>query len=821
MTSQTTCRHCGDPVTVMSPAGPDFCCLGCAGAFELLGEMGLKSYYNRRSIDPKARPLRPDSDEIAAVIFTDLANTDDDGIHHLNLMVDGIHCAACVWLIETLLQRNQNVIRARVNMTTRRLHLAWRGAISDVDDLVKPVLQMGYRLIPFDPKALEQATQARNKELLRCLAVAGFAAGNVMLLSVSVWAGYFQGMGGATRDFFHWISALIALPAATYAGMPFYRSAIGAIRNGRVNMDVPISLGVILALTMSLVETARGGPHAYFDSAITLLFFLLVGRYLDSRARGQARSAAEHLLSLNARSVTVLEDDGTRRLIAPDKAKPGMIIMVAAGERIGIDGEILDGQSDVDTSLITGESIPASTKPGMTVFAGTTNISAPLRIRVTATGQTTLLAEIVRLMENAEQGRAKYVALADRVAKSYAPVVHILSASTFLGWWLIGGIGWQEALMNAIAVLIITCPCAIALAVPVVQVIATGRLLRAGILVKSATALERLTKVRGVLFDKTGTLTTGKPELVGNPPPQTLELAAAIAANSTHPLSRALVRAAGNVNPIANVQEHPGLGLSVDMSAQMAGKMPGEKTDSTVRLGSRAFCGIAENADLPVDITGPEIWLQEPGRAATRFVFRDTPRNDAAQVIDALRQRDFDVALLSGDRAATVSQLANTLGIREWKAQLSPADKATEVTRRAGEGKLDLMVGDGINDAPALAAAHASMSPASAAEISQNVADIVFQGDRLSAVIEAIDVARKSDRLVLQNFALSFAYNLITIPLAVSGMVTPLVAAVAMSSSSLIVIANALRLRAGVEKPAVTDRSSASLRPQQAGVPSA
>ncbi len=809
MTPQTTCRHCGDPVTSMSPVGPDFCCRGCAGAFELLGDLGLKSYYSRRSIDPKARPLRPDSDEIAAVNFTDLVSTDDEGVHHLNLMVDGIHCAACVWLIETLLQKNPSVLHARVNMTTRRLRLTWNGDIADVDELVKPVLQMGYRLIPFDPAALEQATQARNSELLRCLAVAGFAAGNVMLLSVSVWAGYFQGMGGATRDLFHWISALIALPAAIYAGMPFYRSAWGAIRNRRVNMDVPISLGVILALGMSLAETMRGGPHAYFDSAITLLFFLLVGRYLDSRARGQARSAAEHLLSLNARSVTVLADDGTRRLIAPDKAKPGMIVLVAAGERIGIDGEILDGQSDIDTSLITGESIPNTAKPGTTVFAGTTNISAPLRIRVTATGQTTLLAEIVRLMENAEQGRARYVALADRVAKSYAPVVHLLSGTTFLGWWLIGGIGWQDALMNAIAVLIITCPCALALAVPVVQVIATGRLLRAGILVKSATALERLTRIRGVIFDKTGTLTTGKPELISNPDDDTaLELAASIAANSTHPLSRALVRAAGNVTPIANVSEHPGQGLSAELPA------------GTVRLGSRAFCGIAENADLSSHIAGPEMWLQEPGRAATRFVFRDAPRHDAEQVIETLSSRGFDISLLSGDRAVTVARLAETLGIRDWKAQLSPADKANEIARRAENGKCDLMVGDGINDAPALAAAYASMSPASAAEISQNVADIVFQGDRLSAVIEAIDVARKSDRLVRQNFTLSFAYNLITIPLAVSGMVTPLIAAIAMSSSSLIVIANALRLRSGRDKQRAEDPSALPVHAQEAGAPS-
>ncbi|HCK20542.1 MAG TPA: heavy metal translocating P-type ATPase, partial [Thalassospira sp.] len=684
-----SCRHCGEPVTALSPAAPDFCCSGCAGAYALLGELGLTSYYNRRAIDPKVRALRPDEDEVANVDFTELASTDGDGNHHLNLMVDGIHCAACVWLIETLLQRNPNVLQARVNMTTRRLRLSWQGELGDIDDIIRPVMQMGYRLIPFDPAALEQATASRNKELLRCLAVAGFAAGNVMLLSVSVWAGYFQGMGGATRDLFHWISALIALPAAAYAGLPFYRSAVGAIRNRRVNMDVPISLGVILALGMSLAQTIRGEPHAYFDSAITLLFFLLIGRYLDGRARGQARSAAEHLLSLNARSITVVEPDGTRRLIAPQKAVPGMIVLVAAGERIGIDGKVVDGQSDVDTSIITGESIPVLNRPGATVFAGTTNISAPLRIEVTATGGNTLLSEIVRLMENAEQGRARYVAIADRVAKAYAPVVHTLSLATFVGWWLIGGIGWQDALMNAIAVLIITCPCALALAVPVVQVIATGRLLRAGILVKSATALERLTKVTGIIFDKTGTLTTGKPELVGEPDQDKLLFAAGMAANSNHPLSRALVRAAGNVTALPNVSEQAGLGLVT----------PGPS--GPIRLGSRAFCDVAENADVPSDIAGPELWLSEPGVAPTRFVFRDTMRSDAPDVIDNLRTRGFEMTLLSGDRESTVRQLAETLGIPVWQARMSPTQKAAHIQTRSDEGKCDLMVGDGINDAPA------------------------------------------------------------------------------------------------------------------------
>lgn len=782
MNAITACRHCGEPVTASSPAGPDFCCHGCEGAYALINDLGLQSYYARRSVDPNIRALKPEEEGLGAFDFTDLVSTGQDGLCRLDMMIDGLHCAACVWLIESILQKQPGVSHARVNMTTRRLHLEWQGDTADITHLIAPVFQMGYRLIPYDPATLERATDQRNRELLRCLAVAGFAAGNVMLLSVSIWAGYIQGMGEFTRDLFHWLSALIAVPAVAYAGRPFFRSALGALRHGRVNMDVPITLAVLLALGMSLFETMRGAEHAYFDSAITLLFFLLIGRYLDGRARSQARSAAEHMLTLRARSITVIAGDGTRKLLAPEKAIPGMVVLVAAGERVGIDGDIIDGQSDIDTSVISGESLPSPVTVGSRVFAGTMNLSAAIRVKITATGDSTLLAEIVRLMENAEQGRAKYVALADRVARAYAPVVHSLAAITFIGWWLLAGANWQDALMNAIAVLIVTCPCALALAVPVVQVLATGRLLKAGILVKSATALERLTKIDGVIFDKTGTLTTGRPELVSTPDANSLKLAASMAANSSHPLSKALVRAAGDTVVAARVREHPGQGLS----------MMGPTGE--IRLGSREFCG-ANHAVIPAsDVAGPEMWLAEPGKSAVRFGFRDLPRPDAATTIASLHRAGLPTRLLSGDREENVRQLATELEIHDWQAGLSPAQKVDVVKQRSTNGHHDLMVGDGINDAPALAAAHASMSPASAAEISQNAADIVFQGDRLGAVMTALDVAKTADRLVRQNFTLSFAYNIVTIPLAIAGVVTPLIAAIAMSTSSLVVIANALRL---------------------------
>ncbi|MBC7907172.1 MAG: heavy metal translocating P-type ATPase metal-binding domain-containing protein, partial [Rhodospirillaceae bacterium] len=500
------CRHCGSDI----PPGfeGDFCCRGCDGAYTLVQGLGLETYYRRRAVDPALRPLRPEDESTHD--FSAHVSLDDKGEASLHLMVEGIHCAACIWLIEALLSKQPGILWARVNMTTRRLVVRWDPARADATTLLDPVIKVGYRLVPYDPAKLGRETEKNEKDLLKALAVAGFAAGNVMLLSVSVWAGHFSYMGPATRDLMHWISALIVLPSVLYCIRPFARSALSALRAGRTNMDVPITLGVTLACAMSLAETMRGGDYAYFDSAITLLFFLLIGRYLDSRARGRARSAAEHLLTLDAVAVTVIDADGTQRLMPPSKVCAGASIMVAAGERIGVDGVVTDGVSDIDTSLISGESVPVAVASGAKVFAGTINLSAPLRLTVSAVGERTLLAEIVRMMEVAEQGRARYVALADRVARWYAPVVHVAALGTFLGWTFGVGAPWQQALLNAVAVLIITCPCALALAVPVVQVIASGRLLRQGILLKSATALERFAEIDTVVFDKTGTLTLGK-----------------------------------------------------------------------------------------------------------------------------------------------------------------------------------------------------------------------------------------------------------------------------------------------------------------------
>ncbi|MFN4230883.1 heavy metal translocating P-type ATPase [Parvibaculum sp.] len=715
----------------------------------------------------------------------------DDGLARLDLVVAGMHCAGCLRKVEGALKGLEGVDYARANLSTKRVAVRWDPARLKARAILRALADTGFTAVPFDPKLLGTLDQRESRSLLKALGVAGFAAANVMLVSVSVWSGLVTDMDETTRSFFHWVSALIALPAIAYAGQPFFRSALKALRAKTMNMDVPIALAVILATAMSLVQTMVNARHVYFDASVTLLFFLLIGRYLDVQARTKACSAAENLLGLRATAATLIAPDGAHRSIAVESLEPGMKVLVVSGARIPADGEVVTGTSDVDTSLVTGESVPEQVKPGTSVFAGTLNLGAPLIIRVTKRDDESLLAEIVRLMETAEQGRARYVRIADRAARIYSPSVHIMAAATLVLWFALGA-HWETALTYAISVLIITCPCALGLAVPVVQVVATGRLLRQGVLVKAADGLERLAQADTIVFDKTGTLTLGRPRLVNGEEMSAGELAlgAGLAAASRHPLAIALA-AHGGVSPrpiLDEVREEPGMG----MEAKLNGK--------TVRLGNADFaCGTQGAAH-----GGSELWLWQEGERPVCFRFEDTPRPDARETIAALKARGFDIELLSGDREPAVRRLAEELGIRKWRAGARPADKIARLEELESEGRKIAMIGDGLNDAPALRAAHVSISPADAADVSQTAADFIFQGTQLAPVVEAVDVARKSRRLVFENFGLALAYNAIAVPLAVAGYVTPLVAAIAMSSSSITVTLNSLRLnlanRAGLAR---------------------
>ncbi len=698
----------------------------------------------------------------------------------LDLVVENVHCAGCISKIERNVTAMPGVAGARYNVSTHHLRVELSDPSIDCTSVADLVSKLGYPASEFRA-AGGDAGDKEEKALLLALAVAGFAAGNVMLLSVSVWAG--SDMGAATRDLFHWISALIALPTVIFSGRPFFRSAWAALRHGATNMDVPISLAVILASGLSLAETIRGGEHAYFDASVTLLFFLLIGRYLDHRARSRARSAAARLLSLSGDTARVIVGVGEERLVPLAEVMPGMRVAIAAGDKIPVDGVITQGSSDIDLSLLTGEAVPEIVGEGKKVFAGTLNLTGPLVVQVSAAAGATVLAEIVKLMEAAERGKSRYTQLADRVARLYAPVVHVLALMTFIFWWVGVDASLHSALMNAVAVLIITCPCALALAVPVVRVVAHGLLFRQGILIKRPDALERLASIDTVVFDKTGTLTLGKPVLVERPGPEVLAEAASLARLSRHPLSQAVAEAAADLPPktASGVREVAGAGVE------------GELDGRPIRLG-RAGWAAPVSVNAADRFSGNELWfLSRDGRTYC-FRFLDALKADARATVEGLQALGLKVCILSGDRVETVADVAHQLAISDWRAHCQPEEKVAAVDQLRSEGRRVLVVGDGLNDAPALAAGFISASPSTAADISRTSADIVFQGTGVSSILTAVRVARASQSRVRENIALAIAYNALAIPAAVAGLVTPLIAALAMSSSSILVTLNSLRL---------------------------
>jgi Cu2+-exporting ATPase len=696
----------------------------------------------------------------------------------LILSLPGIHCQACIAAVEDILGRQHGVRAARVNLTLKRAMIDAEPEVSAAE-LASLLTAEGFEAHELDPAVLgETASSADERKLLMRVAVSGFAAINVMLLSVAVWSGATD----ATRDLFHWVSAAIALPAIAYAAQPFFRQAWAALRVGRLNMDVPISLAILLALATSLWETALSGAHAYFDAAIMLTFFLLAGRWLEARTRRAARSAAEELTALEVPRAVRMTPEGPVD-VAIAEVKIGDRILVKPGARVPVDGRVLQGVSEIDRSMLTGEPVPEVRRVGDLLLAGEINLTGPLHLRAEAVGQETSLQRMAALVAVAESGRAHYQPLADAAAKLYAPGVHILAFLAFVGWLVWAG-DFLVALNIAAAVLIITCPCALGLAVPAVTTAASGRLFANGLLIKDPTALERLAEADHVIFDKTGTLTEGRPTLVdwSTLTQDQKAKAFALAQASDHPLSRALVTRAREegLTPSAvnDIEECPGYGTK------------GVQAGHEVRLGRPAWVG------LETDEVGLCAAFTDGDSPAKLIRFEDSVRVGAEALVRALKAQGMGVSLLTGDRQIAAATVGAALGIEDAHGDMLPADKAAYITELRQRGLHVLMVGDGINDTAALSTAHVSISPAEAMDAARAASDIVLLGKSLHPISDAIATARVARRRIRQNFRIATVYNICAVPLAVAGLATPLIAALAMSLSSLTVSINALRLGA-------------------------
>lgn len=682
------------------------------------------------------------------------------------ISVPEISCAGCISGVERALLALPEVSEARVNFSLKRATITAAPDVSD-ETLINTLRSAGYSAFTLNDTIIAKGSETGLKSLGLRIGVSGFAMMNVMLLSVAVWSG----AQDATRELFHWISAMIALPATIFSAQPFFTSAWQALRGKRFNMDVPIALAIILALALSLYETSAGGHHAYFDAALSLTFFLLIGRFLDQKIKGAARSAAKDLAALEPAMVTI-DVDGANTEIKLQDLRVDDAMFLPAGSRLPADGILIKGNSLIDLSFITGECDPVQTHIDMALPAGAINLTGPMWVRATNVGENSSLQRIAGLIEQAESARNSYTSLADRAAALYAPIVHILALAAF-AFWMAWSMDVRFAINVAVAVLIITCPCALGLAVPAVATAVNNKLFRKGVILKGETALERLAEIDMVVFDKTGTLTQMRFDIAASDVPQNgLPVLRALTEASSHPISKAIFDQVQDVKAakIAKIEEVQGFG----MRAQSDG-MPVSITSQILPDGQQATVFEFDGAEYILD-------------------FDEHLIIDAQDMISRLNAQGFETILLSGDKDARVRNMADQLGVASFHGEMKPEQKADFVQAQIANGRFPLMVGDGLNDTAALAFAHASLAPSTALDISRNAADVLIVKNSLAVIPDLLRVAKIGRKRMLQNFVLAIAYNVIAVPLAFMGLVTPLIAALMMSASSVTVIANAVRI---------------------------
>ncbi|UXY13984.1 heavy metal translocating P-type ATPase [Chitiniphilus purpureus] len=793
-----TCFHCGEPI----PTGLTLhiryrnrlegaCCAGCQAVAQSIIDAGLGDYYVQRDRPAdRAEPL-PDAlreqlrlydDPALQVGFVRIEGEQREAA----LMIEGIVCAACVWLNERQLARLPGVLAVSINYSTHRARVRWDSARLSLSQILETIAAIGYRAQPYDAARQEAAQEQARKRALFRLWVAGLSMMQVMMFVVPIYLAPPGEIEPIWLTMLHWASALLTLPVVLYSSWPFYQSSWRDLKRGRAGMDLPVAIGVLSAFCASVYALLTGHGEVYFDSVSMFVFLLLAGRYLESRARQKAGAALERLVKLLpafAHRLSNWPADRTPSEAAVAHLAVGDVLLIKPGETVPADAQVLEGQADVDEALLTGESRPIAKTVGATLIAGTVNRDSPLIARVTQVGEDTRLAGIVRLLDRALAEKPRMALIADRVAGWFVAGLLLAALGT---WWF-----WQQhdpahALPITVAVLVISCPCALSLATPAALTAATGALARRGVLITRGHVLETLATVTDVVFDKTGTLTLGLPRLLHieahrGTPEQARQLAAALEAQSEHPLARAL-QADTPLTAHALVN-HPGGGLTGTINAVH------------YAIGAPAFVAAQTGHPAPMprsDATQVAL-ADEQGWIAT-FELADTLREDAASAVNALQRNGLRIHLLSGDHAAAVHQAAGMLGILAVRPAARPEDKLAYLKALQAEGARVLMVGDGVNDAPVLAAADVSIAMGAATDVAQAAGDAVLYDNRLCELAAAHACARKTRRVIRQNLGWALGYNLIALPLAMAGLVTPWLASVGMAASSLIVVGNALRL---------------------------
>jgi len=792
-----TCFHCGALLSAQAvhDAGRDYCCQGCAAAARWIHDAALGDYYRLRStpsatVDPTPLDLslwdRPELQREHAEPIP--------GGWRITLLTDGMRCAACAWLIDRALSRMDGVMDVTANAVTGRLRIDWDPARATLSDIMQGLMRLGYRPYLATGLARERARAKERKRWLLRLGVAGLGAMQAMMLAEALYLDFDQQMPAATRDFFRWLTFLLCTPVVFYSGWPFLAGMARELRVRHIGMDSLIASSVLLAYLASLIETLRGGPHVWYDAAVMFVFLLLAARMLEQRARNAASAQVDALARARPAFAVRERMDGTRESVPVGELQPGDAVWIAAGDSAPADGVLLDESAQFEESLLTGESRPVHKHPGDPIFAGTHSQHSPARMRITCTGAQTRLSQLTALVEQAQAHRPRVAQWADTLGARFVASLAGVAVLVWLGW------RWYEpsrAFEVTLSLLVISCPCALSLAVPTALAAAHGALARLGVLALKPDALDTLARASDIVFDKTGTLSTAQMEIAevtllqsGQQKPlarlrergcaaeatQTA-IAAALERNIHHPIAAAFARYdRGLAVAQASIISHQGV----------QGMIDGQHW----KLGRREFA--ARGADPAAD--DGLIWLGDGEHPAASFRLHESARPDATQALSALRHLGLSVRLSSGDAGSAVSAFATRLHIDHARARQTPQDKLTHVRDLQAQGRTVAMVGDGLNDAPVLAGADVSIAMGEGASLAQRAADLVLTGTSLMRIPEAIHTARRTRRIIAQNLAWALGYNLIAIPLAAAGQVTPWVAALGMAVSSLVVTGNALRL---------------------------
>lgn len=805
---EQTCFHCGLPV----PGGTDFitpiqdtprpfCCQGCLSVCKIIYDSGLEGFYDRT---PDGQLLAPPPEPPKDIDLFDIDEVQNEYIlqqgqqREIHLLVEGIHCAACIWLIERSLMKLPGVMEVNGNLANKKVRVVWDNQVIKLSDIIRQLSNIGYAGVPYDPDSADGIIKKQNRALLLRMAFAGFAMMNLLWVSIALYTGANQ---GEFRSLFHWVGFALATPTLLYSGWPFLKGAFTGLKERHLTMDLPIALGAtttyLYSVYVTITQSAIG--EVYFDTVVNFLFVILVGRFLEAKSKRHAIASTQRLINLQPKVAKVLRNDNID--VVPVKSiKPGEVVLIKPGDHVPVDGTIIEGDSEINEAMLSGESIPVHKRPGDTVHAGTINTGNTIKVEVESTLGNTTLGKIIHLIEQAQASRAPIQCIADRIVPWFVGVTLLLAGITFL-WWLPES--FEHALLASTSVLIITCPCAFGLATPMAIAVASGVGAQEGILIKNGAVLEYLSAIRHFIFDKTGTLTRGKMELrsVSTDKLDEDDLLARVAAVenlSEHTIARAIVDAAEQRQlPYKSLTaqdfvNRPGYGVKARLDNQ------------TLLVGNRNWLEqhqvtlspkLVQTTDaLEKDgITCVHIALDE--QHAGMIAIADELRSDAAELVDTLKQQHMQLILLSGDREAVAQATARELGGMEVIAEVLPDEKQRVIQDLQQQGHQVAMVGDGVNDAPALMQADIGIALGSGTDVSMDSADIVLLNDELNKVRQASDLSRRTLRTIKQNIGLSITYNLIMVPLAMAGVITPLVAAISMPFSSLAVIFNAARIR--------------------------